>query len=107
MRVGRRLRVTRRGNTMASNASQMMTTMQRAPAAAINERIAVWIRKCNRLPLKAEIEGGHRSSDEMRREKVVPMIDYAGTGSGACVIHLAAVAPIAPHAVQHLKRGQP
>src|SRR5262245_60150389 len=98
MRVGRRLRVTRRGNTIASNASQMMTTMQRAPAAAINEPIDVWIRQCNRSPFKAEIEGGHRSSDEMRREKVVPMIErYAGTGSGACVIYLIASAPIASH----------
>src|SRR5215470_12303186 len=34
MRVGRSRRVTRRGSTRASNASHMITTTQRAPAAA-------------------------------------------------------------------------
>src|SRR5439155_26571812 len=39
IRVGRSRRVTRRGSTSASNASHMMTTTQRAPAAAISEPI--------------------------------------------------------------------
>src|SRR4029450_5219287 len=41
MRVGRSRRVTRRGKTIASNASHMMTMMQRAPAAAVSEPMII------------------------------------------------------------------
>src|SRR5262245_21129242 len=55
MRVGRRRRVTRRGNTMASNASQIMTTTHSAPAAAINGPIVIsmcqWSPTVPRAPL--------------------------------------------------------